>query len=348
MKKMKKLLSVCLATTMLFSVMSFGASAAGVEDDASFNITTTIGDNHQIVRVYENNSISDNAVSTCSDNSTENIDYAETKELLLELGMEQYAIDNLTEEDLERYSNSPKIVATVSYSKVDENNNVIYLSEDVAIEEAEEVAQNENARIQNALNGIQTVDQNTYQDSYMRVFFMTTYLGDGQYTFSTDARWLTMPAFRWTDVIGASAQHCTVDPDTRSGYVEYDRLLIGAGVNTTTPIHSSLSSSLFDEASDGTFYGSGAKIDLPYDAINTTGTSLYYQNYKAHYQYNGYVLDPSTAHRFNALGNYSHSRATIAISPSISIGADGVAGALGISGLSVQDVRKVLLQIYYQ
>lgn len=347
MKKMKKLLSVCLATTMLFSVMSFGASAAGVEDDASFNITTTIGDNHQIIRVYQNDSVDNNSTSTCSVNSTENTDFAETKAMLLEMGMEQYAIDNLTDEDLIKYANCKRIVSTVSYSKVDENDNVTYLCEDVAIEEAEVAAMEENARIQNAINGIQTADQDTYQDSYMRVFFMTTYHWDGSYTFSTDARWLTMPAFRWTDVIGASAQLCTVTPSSRSGYVEYDRKLVGLGVNTTTPVHTALSSSTFAEANDGTFFGSGAKIDLPYDAINQSGTSMYYQNYKAHYQYDGHVTNPAVAHYFNAVGSYTHSRATLSFSPSISIGADGVSGALGIGASIAQDVRSVLLEIYY-
>ena len=74
---------------------------------------------------------------------------------------------------------------------------------------------------------------------------------------------------------------------------------------------------------------------------------MYYQDYKAHYQYDGHVLDPATAHYFNAVGSYTHSRASISWSPSISIGVDGVSGSLGISGLGVQDVRDVLLEIYY-
>lgn len=344
MSKFKKLTTISLVAAIAFSTMSMGAFASDISNN--FNITTSVGDNHQIIKVYDGSMNSPMSSESPAALSNDN-EYAETKALLSELGMEQYAIDNLTDEDLEKYANSKKIVAAVSYSKVDENNEITYLNETTATEEAAEITERQTAKMYNTANGIQTADQGTYEDSYMRVFFMTTYHWDGSYTFSTDARWLTMPVFRWSDVIGASAQHCTVTPSTRSGYVEYDRLLIGPGINSSEEIHSELNASNFQEANDGTFYGSGAIIDLPFDAINTGGTSMYYQDYKAHYQYDGHVLDPATAHYFNAVGSYTHSRATISWSPSISIGVDGVSGSLGISGLGVQDVRDVLLEIYY-
>lgn len=345
MKKFKRILAMGLAVMMALSICSINSLAAETQND-SFGITTTIGENHEIVREYNNAYIGDRGRAYNID-SSEDGDFTEVKSLLAELGMEQYAIDNLSDEDLYKYANSKKIVSTVSYSKVNENAETVYLSENVALTEASIIEKAQVENIYNAANGIQTSDQNTYEDSYMRVFFMTTYHWDGSYTFSTDARWLTMPTFRWKDAIGASAQHCTVSPTTRSGYVEYDRWLLGTGVDTTTSHHSVLSSSLFEEVSDGTFYGSGAVIDLPFDALNTGSTSMYYLNYKAHYQYDGHVLDPATAHYFNAVGSYSHSKANLSISPSLSIGADGVAGAIGISFGLAQDVRKVLLEIYY-
>ena len=214
MKKFKKLMAIGMSVLMVFSTMSVGVFASDITNSESeFDITTTVGPEHQIVRVFERDTES-TMIAQCSAEPEASNDFSEVKALLLELGMDQYAIDNLTDEDLAKYAVSPRSVTSVSYSKVDNNDNVTYLEEDVAIAEAAIVHNAQEVMRQNLANGIQTIDQDTYQDSYMRVFYMVTYNWDESFTFSTDARWLTMPFFRGKDVIGSVAQDCTVTPYT--------------------------------------------------------------------------------------------------------------------------------------
>lgn len=346
MKKFKKLMAIGMSVLMVFSTMSVGVFASDITNSESeFDITTTVGPEHQIVRVFERDTESA-MIAQCSAEPEANNDYSEVKALLLELGMEQYAIDNLTDEDLAKYAVSPRIVTSVSYSKVDNNDNVTYLEEDVAIAEAAIVYNAQEVMRQNLANGIQTIDQDTYQDSYMRVFYMVTYNWDESYTFSTDARWLTMPFFRGKDVIGSVAQDCTVTPYTSSGYVEYDWSLSTLAGYDEYSEHINMTSSQFQNTVNGSFYGSGAIIELPNDSYSDT-MSVYYSNYKAHYQYDGHVNSPAEPHWFNTTGSYCHSTMKISFNPSITISLTGVSGSLGLSGVGGSDVRKVDLEIHY-
>ena len=51
MSKFKKFITMSLVATMTFSTMSIGAFASDVSNN--FNITTSIGDNHQITKIYD-------------------------------------------------------------------------------------------------------------------------------------------------------------------------------------------------------------------------------------------------------------------------------------------------------
>lgn len=344
--KKNKIFIAALSIVMTICFANIGVFAKQIRNiNDSYSITTSIGEEQQIIRVFERSNDNVLTMQSLSLSEKENY-YSEIKSILLELGMEQYAIENLTEKDLERLSISPKIITSVSYSKVDSENNMTYLDEDVAVKEAEAINKKQESYKNNVMNGVQTLNQGTTEDSYMRVFYMVTYHWDESYTFSTDSRWLTMPFFRGKDVIGSVAQNCTVTPNTGSGYVEYDwSLSTIAGVNEYSD-KINMTSSQFQNTVNGNFYGSGAIIDLPNDTYSDN-MSTTYRNYKAHYQYDGHINNPSSPQWFNTTGSYCHSTIKVSVKPSITISLIGVSGSLGLSGVGGSDVRKVDLEIHY-
>lgn len=264
--------------------------------------------------------------------------------------MEQAFIDNLSTDTLEMYSGATSFVGEVSYTKVNSDNVKTYVTEEEAITSAQLI--NSEQMIMQEGSLVQNRQQDTYQDSYMRVFYLVTYLGDddndpGKYYFSTDARWLTMPIFRGTDSIGSCAMECTVTNSSRSGWYEYDTYYTYGLSSWNTPTHSNMSSSSFQNPVNGNWYGSGAIINLPNDSATDT-SSIIHTNYKAHYEYCGHVNTPTLSKWFNTIGTYDHSRFTIAFSPSLSIDTGGEFTAnLGLDFAVAHDIRGVELEVHY-
>lgn len=347
---MKKLLSVLLSVLILAS-SSFSAFATSTEDVAKtvlddFGITETVDEYHRVVRTFERDEVSNTARTRSGD-----IDYSETKAILLALGMEQDFIDKLSTDTLEIYRTSPQLVGTTSYTKSDADYNMEYVEEEVALEESAIIKEAQEEKIEQLAREervIQTRTQDTYEDSYMRVFYLVTYQGSGNYYYSTDARWLTMPFFRGKDSIGSCTQNGTVTDSTRSGWYEYDITYITNGVVTYDYDNTSISSSDYKNAVNGNWYGSAGIINLPND-ISTDYMITMYDNYKAHYEYNGHVNYPNLASWFNTVGSYVHSTFAIVFSPSVSIDTSGnVSASIGIAVAGVKDTRSVELEIYYQ
>ena len=87
---MKKVLSIFLAVTMLFSmsITAFAADNENVARQNIFQISETVKENNNVLRKYTKTESANNSVWTQND-------YANTKALLLALGMEQTFIDYL-------------------------------------------------------------------------------------------------------------------------------------------------------------------------------------------------------------------------------------------------------------
>lgn len=346
---MKKFLSILLSILIIAS-LSMSAFATSSEDasetvSVDFNMTETVDEYNRVVRTFERD-IGNNA-QICSGE----IDYSETKAILLAIGMEQDFIDKLSVDTLEIYRTSQQLVGITSYTKSDGNGNVEYVDEKVALEESAIINEAQKERAKRFTSGdkvIQTRTQDTYEDSYMRVFYLVTYEGSGEYYYSTDARWLTMPFFRGKDSIGSCAQNATVTNNTRSGWYEYDVTYINLGATTSSYYNASISSSNYKNAVNGSWYGSAGIIDLPSD-IYSDSYSVMYTNYKAHYEYNGHVTSPASPSWFNTIGTYDHSTFTISFSPSVSIDTSGtVSASIGIDVVGVTEPRSEELEIYYQ
>ena len=231
---MKKFISLILSLLMLFamSVTAFAVESETVgstkiveSNGYTFTINERIDEKHQKIRTYSNNHTKSRSAKSV----------AETKALLIALGMDEDNVNNLSSETLQEFANGTQITVSTSYSKTDKNNNVTYLNENTALQEASQLKeQQDEIKLNRALGiSLATDDEPDYEDefadSYMKVTYAVTYNGAGSFLYSVDREWLTMPFFRGFDSLGSCAMNGTVTNSTRSGNYSYDITYINLG-----------------------------------------------------------------------------------------------------------------------
>ncbi|MFV0343172.1 MAG: hypothetical protein ACK5JH_09850 [Anaerocolumna sp.] len=307
----------------------------------TFEITEQVDASNRIIQSYENNEN-----SSMSRSANTNID--QTKALLVALGMQEDNVNKLTTETLKEFAEGERIYVASAYSKTDENNNVTPLTAETAIQEATALKEQQDTIKMNMAQGISLfADYSDYfEDSYMRVDFAVTYKGNGSYLYSVDGEWLTMPFFRGFDSLGACAMNGTVTNTTRSGRYDYDITYINNGKIT----YDSDGATITDKknAVNGNWYGSAGVFNLPNDVF-TEYSSIIYDNFTAHYQYQGHVTSPSEPRWFNTIGTYDHATVSIAFDPSVSIDLNGdVSASIGLSLIGSTDSRTVEFEVYYR
>lgn len=356
---MKRITVLLLVLSMLLSVSSFTLAESSKDETnekgLEFGIYEIVDDKNQIVRVYEKKITTPHQEQFTTKIYSED-QYSEIKEILLTLGMEQDFIDNLSENDLKLYESSEMLIGTITYTKTDAQDNVTYIEESVAIQEAKAINDlqiEENARLHNAMDmnidsqySQNSIVQRKYEDSYMRLYHLVSYFGDGSYLFSTDARWLTMPFFRGKDSIGSCAQNATITDGSQSGYYEYDYTTFNGITSTSGTERRNISSSKFKNAIQGSFFGSAAIIDLPNDTMTQYSSSVF-NNYKAHFQYFGHVTSPNEERYFNSIGTYDHAKVALSFTPSVSIGFDGPSASIGLDIHGATEERSALIEVHY-
>lgn len=365
---MKKVFTWVLILSMVLSLSATAFAAelktthTAVNSEVGFQITESVDACNRVIRTYQSNTESDQTRPDEDSIVNDCDDYAETKALLLALGMEQDFIDGLSDDKLEKYAASKQMTAVTAYTKTDENGDVTFVSETEAVREAAIInaATKYNGEavllapeLQSEIGGsylsftekgiskiknrisvlaggtVQTRKNNgnkVFQDSYMRIFFLVSYMGDGYYFYSTTATWLTMPFFRWKDSIGSCAQDCVVNNGTRSGWYSYDETYVNFNQVSNTTRKVTLNSSNYKNAVNGSWDGSAAIVNLPTDS-SSNYTSVTYNNFKAYYSYEASVKYPKEVSRFNATATYDHATVRINIDPSISIDLKGNASA---------------------
>ncbi|MFR1324227.1 MAG: hypothetical protein ACLSBL_03935 [Ezakiella massiliensis] len=317
MKSIKSVVLITIAIVFLLTIKTLAFNPADVE--------TIQNEDGSITKIYKRN-------VNASLRSAGNVDYEETKKMLLELGMEQDFIDNLTEEDLEHYSNSTNLVGTITYYKTDENNNKTVVSETQAYEEVNKIKNNI------ALRGAQ--DNETYEDSYMRVYHLVSqYRDTEEFLFSTDARWLIMPYFRDKDSIGSCAIYVDADTGSGRGYYSYDITTNRNGRIENNQYYKNIFAEDFQDATTFEYSGMATVIELPSD-IERDGYNIVHTNFKAHAQHYASISFPDSRTRFRSYGTYDHSRLTID-RPTISIDVSGATIGLGIRRGSEKRTAKV-------
>ncbi len=353
---MKKFISVFLSLVLIcsMSATSFAAerqpnviSKTVKNEGYTFLISERTDEYNRIIRSYDNNN-----TSLCTAGVP---DLDKTKALLVALGMQEKTVDNLNSEALQAFAEGKEIFIVNSYAMSDANNNVTYLSESIAVEAAKKLkAQQDKIKLSYALEGIPIAASSDYyskyfQNSYIRVDYAVTYKGNGQYFYSVDSKWLTMPFFRGWDSLGACAMNGTVTIGSQSGYYYYDITYINGGIPSYASAFEWIdSSSEYGNAVNGNWYGSAAKFNLPNDVISSSG-SIINNNFGAHFQYFGHVSSPGQTQWFNTVGSHTHSVVTINTSPNITIrtGASNLAASVGISPNWTSDIYGVEFEIKY-
>ena len=304
MKNLKNVVLFIIAIMFLLTIKTLAFNPSDVE--------TIKNEDGSITKIYRRN-------VNVGLRSAVNVDYEETKKMLLELGMEQDFIDNLTDEDLEHYSNSTNLVGTITYHKTDENNNKTVVSEDEAYQEVN--------RIKNNMSLRSAREQDTYEDSYMRVYHLVSQYRDTvEFLFSTDARWLWMPVFRGKDSIGSCAIYVDADTGSGRGYYSYDITTNRNGRIENNQYYKNIFAEDFQDATTLESSGMATIIELPSD-IERDGYNIVHTNFKAHAQHYASISLPNSETHFRSYGTYDHARLIID-SPKISI--DGSGGTIGL------------------
>lgn len=271
---------------------------------------------------------------------------SQTKAELLALGMPDSILSYLSQEDLIEYAIGNRIDVSIAYYRTDKDSNVSIVSEKEAL-----------AAVKNdtiAPASISPDDQNETSDSYLRVWHAVEYLGDGTYKFATAARWLVMPFFRMTDSLGSAAMNCTVLTDSESGFYSYDCIHSDASGNiverlTNEDTKTNFGSRDFQEAIEGTFYGTGAIFELPYDRLSQDEDCYVYSDFNAYVEYLGAVTTPDSSANFNTKGTYDHTEQMLQFSPSLSIDQrGGFSGTIGLDAPFRTSPMTVKLDVAYR
>lgn len=336
-----KIFSLCLCLSILIPAPALAVTETqentftklNTTSYDNYSITEYVKSDHTIIRVLERT----NAPSEPIDldlNSNSDI-YNQTEQMLLNLGMEQCFIDNLSASDIQTYATSPQIYSAVSYIVVDgETGETSSVSEEVALREAAVINSN-------------SMKQDYIEDTYMRVWHAATYLGNAKYKFVTDSRWLTMPFFRGKDVVGSCAMNCTISDNSHSAYVEYRQQIISNGDISEKVIHNKVEGNNLLRATNGNFYGCAAAFNLPNDIVVNEINMTRYYDYFAHSEYTGHVSFPNQRMFFNTNGTYIHTTLGISATLSLTISTDGQNGVLGLNVTSLQEPRTVGFEVEY-
>lgn len=321
---MKKILSFLLTGVMALS-LSVPAFAAEESKGISSNfvIQEYVDADNRIIRTY---SKEDQPVASRSAT-------APIEDILVALGMEETAVDGLSNDEVESFQDSAKITSVTSYIKVDKNQNMTYLSEEDALREVAEAKAG-------------GMVQDKLEDNYMRVWHAASYLGNATYQMTTDARWLTMPFFRNKDAVGANAQFLTVTPNTLNSYYSYDYIKT-TGMNTSSGSSGNIAIKDYDTAIKGNFFGCVVYVNLP-DDYGTGTTTHTYSNFFVHMSYKGHLNFPQTTNRFNSIGTYIHIHQVLDFTPSLSIDSSGPSASLSLGLKEKEEVREVLLEVQHK
>lgn len=335
-------LMMCLST----SVFAFadGASTEYKSDDfivGNYHIVETICDDNRIVREMVLSPV--NLFSSNDD---------DIKGALAAVGFDEAVLDNLSDEELNEYSQASRICTVTTFVKTDADGVSSYVSESDALQAAAVINAEEEA-LRSA--GDWKYNEAITEDRYMKLTFTVVFAGDslGSFTSSVDARWLTMPLCRGKDGIGATSQLSTFTPGTESAYYTYTKKTYYNGnlSSTVAGLGSKTAITTFKSVSDGTFWGRAAIFQLPLDTFiedsNGNTTQEIYTNLFVHMEYKGKVNLPQQQMNINAAATYAHAEIQIIFSPGITLKYKSSAASIGLTLTEKQTQRDAYLELNY-
>lgn len=332
MKKLFALvLTVALLTPMTLSVFATDLDTSTIiyNDEFNFQLVETVDENNRIIRTYEKDE-QPQARSTYGlrSNDDEADYYERTKALLSDLGMGDAFISELSNEQLESYSDVKSITGIVSYTKSDIEGNVTYVSEKEASVYRSGPNFDENI-FDDGGSGSAAYETDS-EDSYMRLYYMVIYYGDALYKHIVTAEWLTMPICTSYDSLGVCSTWLTVELGSRYGWYSYDRsrgTIFGA---ETTNIQTNFTTSDFHQPSSGNWHGAGVIFNLP-ETYSANGVTQIIRNFKVYFEYESRVQQPQQETYIETNATYEHSLIDISFSPSLEISSSEIGCSIGIS-----------------
>ena len=333
---MQKLFAILLAMAMALTIPHFASAAS--DSPASIEVKTNFeyafvymeytDSSNRIIRSYS--SLPDHNPRTFS--RAVSVDASQpsdkrTKAILTSLGMSPDFVNELSAEDLEVYATSPQITSIVSYTKTDGQGNVTPVTEEeaIAVTSIDPGFENITHPGDGAGNpAFSTVEE----DTYMKIVFIVTELGDGRYKFSVDAEWLTMPYFRFLDCIGIAVQHSSVSYGSLYGWYKYSWRTTTYFESTTNNLTQVFSDSDFAQPSPSAWDGGAATFQLPVDYSDEYSAITNY-DFKVHFELEATVVHPAIETVFNATATYDHSIVSPDIDLSINLTSlDGLFGCV--------------------
>ncbi len=248
--------------------------------------------------------------------------FQNTKLLLADMGIEDYFIKTLSEEELLHYATTPYIYSSTVYMVESDEGTMVPVSSD-SYNNAVRIASEEVGRE----NGSFEHNRGTLSLTLVVSEYSST-----EYKFYTFAHWPTLPNERNSHSIGAAAHLCTAEPYTASGWYEYveERTNTLSGVSTGYVLNYDIDEEYIKDASKDNWYGMLGLFSIPLDTV--LGRTQYdYKNLRASFTYIGKIQNESAAQNFNVSAGYSLS--SIKLSPNISVSIDpalNVTFAIGI------------------
>lgn len=265
---------------------------------------------------------------------TDNCDYSNIKQMLLDMGMSSYFVERMSNEQLELIASAQSVQCEVQYIPIDNNVGddsaspcVAPILPDTPIDPDEPISR--------------PTYHNIMMDDYMKLFLMVIKTSDYNYLMSIDAEWLTMPQNYLTDLIGICASKLEVVNSSRSGWFDYELLYDDGDLITYSydfPVNSFVNKGI-----NGGWNGSCATFDL-FDIIDE---NRYYNNdlvgMYAHYEFIMTSGSTEELGAINVTGTYDHMVRSFGFEDNISVGTDGIGYSFSFLGLEYYHERDVSL-----
>lgn len=316
---------LCFACATIFLVSCIGVVSAVNASNPRYTIEELTNDENEIIRTVTK-------ASATSRYAEERIDREYLSHMLLDLGVEENVIDNMSESEWIEIEKSPQIYTITKYQMTNGEGMIVTIPESEALAAASDV----------------TTENTDYLKLVLLVIQQTDSPGSFRLTAST--RWLTMPTIRWRDSIAICAQNFAISDGTQSGYYYHCESRYHSDGTVTyrdeDDTRVDLTSDDFELASYGNLFGTGCKFFLPddddYGGSVTNCTEFYVQmTFKGHVNY------PTLTSNFNVFATYCHTLVTLNLNPSITIAGAGSSMDIGLGFGPNYDNTTALLEISY-
>lgn len=294
---MKKMLYVLIAIAMLISIPThaFAEDQAVdkkifVNEEYGYTYSEEVNADRNTVRTYENPTVTElreqldslRRISNYNVEISSEEKFAVIKSVLTDLGMEREFVECLSDESLDEYCSSPKIMTT----------QILSTASDRTMNETE----------------------SEVKDDFM-ITFTVGYLPSAEYhysgfKYSVSMTWFNMPKNREVDSIGVAVTASTISPATLSGWYSYKKTEYDNNDAISEETIRLTNNGL--DATSNFGVGAGMLIDLPTDVYksNVFGKSSLvtgYSNMRAYFEFTASMTYPSIAASFNACATYAHS-----------------------------------------